>query len=124
MSAQAGTAPRPPQMRAWAPAVRWPAIAQSDWFWAALLGIVLSWVAVRANGGLRVGNTTAVEIAVDLLAGAVGIVAVLAVPGVRRRTAGTIAVALFGLIVVGTAVSTVWSITPDQSWIEANRLVT
>ena len=104
--------------------MRVPAIVQSDWFYATLLGIVLSWVAVRANGGLRVGNTTAVEIGVDLLAGAVGVVAVLAVPGIRRRTAGTIAGAVFGLLVVLTAISTVWSITPDQSWIEANRIFT
>lgn len=106
------------------PALRVPAVVQSDWFYAGLLGLVLSWVAVRANGGLRVGNTTAVEIAVDLLAGAVGVVAVLAVPGMRQRTAGTVGGALFGLFVVFTAISTVWSITPDQSWIESNRLVT
>src|SRR4051794_39627939 len=84
----------------------------------------MSWIAIRANGGLRVGSTTAVEIVVDLLAGAVLAVAVLVVPGIRRRTAGTAAGALFGLLVVATAVSTVWSIAPDQSWIEANRLMT
>ncbi len=124
MSAQTGTAPSPPGLRARPLAVRLPAVAESDWLYAGLLGLVLAWVAVKANGGLRVGNTTAVEIALDLLAGAVAVVAVLAVPGVRRRTAGTAAGVLFGLLVVATAVSTVWSITPDQSWIEANRLVT
>src|SRR5437762_2109608 len=103
MSAQAGTAPRPPLLRAPAVAQRLPAALESDWFYAGLLGAVLAWVAVRANGGLRVGSTTAVEIAVDLLAGAVAVAAVLVVPSIRRRTAGTAAGALFGLLVVATA---------------------
>jgi hypothetical protein len=104
-------------------AVRFPAV-ESDWVYAGVLGAVLAWIAVKANGGLRIDDTTAVEIAVDLIAGVVGAVALLVVAGTRRNRWGTIAAALFALMVTFTAISTVWSVVPDQSWIEANRLVT
>ncbi|MDX6665962.1 MAG: hypothetical protein QOG68_2168, partial [Solirubrobacteraceae bacterium] len=121
MSAQATQAPSPRLPRALA--VRLP-VLESDWFYASLLGAALAWVAVRANGGLQLSDTTTVEIALDLMAGAVAAVALLVVSAWRRNLAGTVAAAFFGLFVVASAVSTIWSVAPDQSWIEANRLVT
>jgi tetratricopeptide (TPR) repeat protein len=124
VSAQASPAPRPPQLGARPLALRLPALAEADWPYAVGLAALLAWVAVRANGGLRVGDTTAVEILLDVLAGIVAILAILAVPGLRRRSAGTLAGVAFGLFTVAAAVSTVWSVAPDQSWIESNRLIT
>ena len=118
MSAQAGMATRAQPV-----ALRFPAI-ESDWVYAGLLGAALAWVAVKANGGLRIDDTTVVEIVVDLAVGVVAALAVLVVPATRRMLPGTTAAAFFALFVITTAVSTVWSVVPDQSWIEANRLVT
>lgn len=121
MSTEATPAPSPRLPRA--VALRIPAV-DADWVYGGLLAIALGWVAITANGGLRVGATTTVEIVVDLLAGAVATVGLLVVTAWRRDLPGTIAAALFGLFVVASAVSTIWSVAPDQSWLEANRLVT
>ncbi|MCW2990943.1 MAG: hypothetical protein JWM73_1537, partial [Solirubrobacterales bacterium] len=120
MSAQATPAPSPRVPRA--VAVRWPAV-ESDWVYAGLLAVVLGWIAIRGNGGLRVGDTTTVELVVDVLAGAIAAIALLAVTGAPRNVHALIAAGFFGLFVVASAVSTIWSVAPDQSWIEANRLV-
>ncbi len=120
LSVRAGRRPLGPVDRL---ALRVP-LVDADGAYAAALGVVLAWVAIRANGGLRVGNTTAVEIAVDLLAGVVVIVALLAVGDLRRRGPGIAAAAAFGLLTVGTVLSVVWSVNPSDSWIDANRLVT
>ncbi|MEJ7786687.1 MAG: O-antigen ligase family protein [Solirubrobacteraceae bacterium] len=121
MSTQATPASSPRLPRA--VALRLPAI-ESDWVYGGLLAAVLTWIAIKANGGLRVGDTTTVEIAVNLAAGAVGAVSLLIVTTARRNLPGMIAAGTFALFVVASAVSTVWSVAPDQSWIEANRLVT
>jgi len=123
VSAQADSAPSPGGLRARRIALRVP-IVDADAVYGAALGIVLAWVAVRANGGLRVGNTTTVEIILDVLAGAVAVVALLTVPNLRHRAPGTAAVAAFGLLVLGSLISTVWSVDPAASWLDANRLVT
>ncbi|HVW19511.1 MAG TPA: hypothetical protein VHB30_14810, partial [Solirubrobacteraceae bacterium] len=86
------------------------------------LGAVLTWIAIHANGGLRVGSLTAVEMVVDVLAGVAAVVAVLAVPALRGNGPGTAAAALFALLVLSALVSTAWSIDPSTSWQEANRL--
>jgi tetratricopeptide (TPR) repeat protein len=99
-------------------------LVDSDMVFGAALGLVLAWVAVRANGGLRVSDTTTVEIVVDLLAGAVAAIAIMAVPGLRHRAPGAIALGFFALFAVASVLSTMWSITPDQSWLENNRVVT
>src|SRR5688500_6011278 len=121
MSTQATQAPSPRLPRA--VAIRFPAV-ESDWVYAGLLGLLLGWIAIRANGGLRVGDTTAVEIVLDLTAGVVAAVALLVVTPARRNLPGALAAGFFGLFVVASAVSTIWSVAPDQSWIEANRMVT
>ncbi|MFL5844139.1 MAG: O-antigen ligase family protein [Solirubrobacteraceae bacterium] len=121
MSAQANPAPSPRLPRSFA--VRLPSL-ESDWVYAGLIAVVLGWVAIRANGGLRLGDTTTVEIVADLLAAVVAAIAVLVVPQARRDLPALLAAGFFGLFVVGSAISTIWSVAPDQSWAEANRLVT
>lgn len=117
----AASAPSPPLPRAIA--LRFPAV-ESDWAYGALLAVALTWVAITANGGLRVGDTTTVEIVVDLVAGAVVAVAALTLSAARRHLPGTAAAGLFAVFVVASAISTLWSVAPDQSWIEANRMFT
>lgn len=121
MSIQATPAPSPRVPRALA--LRIPAVS-SDWGFGGLLAAALTWVAIKANGGLRVGDTTTVEIAVNLVAGLVGAVAVLIATRGARNLPGRLAAGAFVLYVVASAVSTIWSVAPDQSWIESNRLVT
>jgi len=119
-----GAQPTPalsPPTRAFA--LRLPAL-EHDGVYAGLLGLILAWIAVRANGGLQLSDTTAVEIALDLVAAAVGVVAVLAIPSWRGASWGGVAMGAFGLFVVASAISTIWSVAPDDSWVEANRLVT
>ncbi|HZO37464.1 MAG TPA: O-antigen ligase family protein [Solirubrobacteraceae bacterium] len=113
---------RSPRRRGAIAAVRVP-VVNAGWLYTALLAAVLSWIAIRGNGGLRVGNVTAVEIAVDLCAGVVAVVALLAAPNLRRRGHGAVAAVTFAILVLFAMVSTVWSIDPSQSWIEANRLI-
>lgn len=103
-------------------ALRLPAL-HADWAPAGLLALALGWVVIEANGGLRVGDVTTVEIALDLVAGVVAAVAALTAAA-RRAAAPTVAaVGAFGAFVVLSGVSTIWSVAPDQSWLEANRLV-
>ncbi|MCW2967096.1 MAG: hypothetical protein JWM71_868 [Solirubrobacteraceae bacterium] len=104
-------------------ALRLPAL-ESDAAYAILLGIALAWIAVRASGGLEVSDITTVEIVIDIVAAIVGVVALLAVPDWRYSSWGWASAGLFALFVVASAISTIWSVAPDQSWIEANRLVT
>ena len=120
MSTQARPALSPPPR---ALALRIPAL-ESDAFYALALGVVLAWIAVRGSGGLGLSDITTVEIVLDLGAAVVGISALLAVDDWRHTAWGWASVGLFALFVVASAVSTIWSVAPDQSWIEANRLVT
>ena len=104
-------------------ALRLPAL-ESEAIYASLLGAALAWIAVRASGGLEVSDITTIEIVLDLVAAVVGVIALLVVPSWRYSTWGWASVGLFALFVVASAISTIWSVAPDQSWIEANRLVT
>ena len=119
MSAASAPSPRLPR----AIALRFPAV-ESDWAYGALLAVALTWVAITASGGLRVGDTTTVEIVVDLVAGGVVAVAALTLTAARRHLPGAAAAGLFAVFVVASAISTLWSVAPDQSWIEANRMFT
>src|SRR3954453_2863184 len=95
----------------------------SDWGYGALLAALITWVAVEANGGLRTGSMTTVEIVLDLLSGLAAAVAMLVVTTRRPNLPGVVAASAFAAYVVFTAISTIWSVAPDQSWLEANRLV-
>jgi hypothetical protein len=88
-----------------------------------VLAAALTWATIQGNGGLQLGATTTVEVVADLVCGLVAAVGVLVLSSTGRNTAGAVAAGVFGLFVVFSAVSTVWSVAPDQSWLEANRLV-
>jgi tetratricopeptide (TPR) repeat protein len=82
---------------------------------AALVAIVF-----EADGGLRLGPVTTVEIGVELAAGLLGAAALLA--GRRARRAwGMGTLALLALLAAYTAVSIVWAVDPSDAWEEANR---
>ncbi len=87
------------------------------------VGALVALVAFAANGGLRLGETTAVEMGLLLGCGAGGAGVILATPD-RGRWWGASAVAVFALYAGWTLLSITWSVQPDDSWVEANRTIT
>jgi O-antigen ligase/polysaccharide polymerase Wzy-like membrane protein len=83
---------------------------------------VFAALAFHAGGGLQLGPLTGDEIALQVAAGAIGVVAVLA--GAGRLAFGATAGALMVGLAVLTGVSVIWSIDPAGSWIETNRTLT
>lgn len=92
--------------------------------WTALgVGALLTTIAFAANGGLRLGETTSVEMALLLGSGVGGAGAILATPD-RGRWWGFGVVAAFALFVGWTAFSITWAVQPSDAWVETNRAVT
>jgi hypothetical protein len=91
----------------------------SDTALETVLGAGLVAVAFVTAGGDALGANTWVEIV--LVAIGAGLAAWLVLAGARGPWWGAGAVALFGAVAVDTACSIGWSVTPDQSWIEAGR---
>jgi O-antigen ligase len=84
------------------------------------IGAVLAAIALRAGGGLQLGPTSEVEIALELGGGLVAAGALLA--GRDRRAAhGTPALLCFAALVALTIASVLWSVNPSDSWQEASR---
>jgi O-antigen ligase len=84
------------------------------------LSAVLLLIVFEADGGLRLGPLTTVEIGIDLAAGALGAAAVLA--GRRpRRAWGMGTLALMAVLAAVTAASIAWAVEPADAWDEANR---
>lgn len=88
---------------------------------SAALGALLITAAFAAEGGNQVSRTAPVEVAVVLLAGVA--LAAAVVRGGQGRLHGGVAVALFAALAVVTALSTAWSISPDDSVEEAARTI-
>jgi O-antigen ligase len=84
---------------------------------------VLVAVAFAANGGLRLGETTKVEMVLLLLFGLGGAGAILATPD-RGRWWGMGSVAVFALFAGWTLLSITWSVQPSDTWVEVDRTVT
>ncbi|MEA2304049.1 MAG: hypothetical protein QOH43_1329 [Solirubrobacteraceae bacterium] len=82
-------------------------------------GLLLAAVALGAGGGLQLGPTTRVEIALDAAGGVLGALAILA--GARRALHGGLALGLFAVLAALTATSILWAVQPDDAWLEANR---
>jgi O-antigen ligase/Tfp pilus assembly protein PilF len=104
------------------PARRSPAIPRvsTDLLLPAGIGAVLAAIALRAGGGLQLGPTSEVEIALELGGGLVAAGALLA--GRDRRAAhGTPALLCFAALVALTIASVLWSVNPSDSWQEASR---
>jgi hypothetical protein len=88
--------------------------------WAASAGLAAAFAAVAfaGKGGNDLGRTTAVEI---ILLVVCGLAAAVGAAYGRTGRHGRGSLLLFGLLAVLTAVSILWSIAPDLTWIEANR---
>lgn len=89
---------------------------------AVALGAALSAVALGARGGLQLRPLTTVMVALDVAAGLLCALAVLAARPARRPW-GAVTLALFALLALLTGVSILWAIRPDVAWIETNRTV-
>jgi tetratricopeptide (TPR) repeat protein len=81
---------------------------------------VLAAIAFVGNGGLQLGSSTLVEIGVIAIA-AVLVAAALVLVGLRAMVHGGVALAVFGALTALTALSILWSLYPDDSWVEVNR---
>jgi hypothetical protein len=84
-----------------------------------LLAVAFAAVAFGAKGGSDLSRLTTVELAL-VVAGGV-LVAAGVVHGRKGRLDGGTALVAFSALAGLTALSVLWSIAPDLSWIEANR---
>ena len=98
---------------------RAPRLPRGETLFGVALAIALAAVGLRAGGGLALGSTTKVEMALDVAGGVLAALAALAVSG--RRWWGGVTIALFGVLAAITAVSITWAIQPSDAWLEANR---
>ena len=76
-------------------------------------------VALGAGGGLQLGRTTSVEIALQAVGGLLGALALL-LTGARRLHGG-LALGLFVLLAGLTGLSIVWAVQPADAWLETSR---
>lgn len=83
------------------------------------VAVAIAAVTFGAEGGVPLGRTTVVEIALFFAAGA--LVAWAAVRSRGGRLDGGITALCFAALAAVCAASVVWSIVPAQSWLEANR---
>ena len=90
---------------------------------AAGIALAVLLTAFVSQGGSRVERTTWTEVGWFLLAAILAAAALLAPrqPGAPSRLRGGGVVAAFGLLAVFTTLSITWSLTPGDSWLEANR---
>jgi hypothetical protein len=84
------------------------------------VGGVITAIAFTADGGFRLERTTWTEVGLILL-GAVLVAAALVSRGVGGRLYGGAMLLGFAALSVFTALSIVWSLSPADSWLEANR---
>jgi hypothetical protein len=86
------------------------------------LGSALAAVAFGAQGGSNLSRTTIVELALTIASGVIVAIALLRARG--GRLDGGLTLGAFATLTALTAISIIWSIIPDQSWLEANRTLT
>jgi O-antigen ligase len=84
------------------------------------VGVVLATIAFVGNGGLQLGSSTLVEIGVIVIS-AVLVAAALVMVGFRAVLHGGTTLALFAALTALTTLSILWSLYPNDSWVEANR---
>jgi tetratricopeptide (TPR) repeat protein len=89
-----------------------------------LLGLglagLLTLLALTSMAGADVGSTGS-EIGLTAIGAAVGVAVILL--GVRGTASGSVVVGLFAVLSAFTALSIIWSIRPDQSWLAANEML-
>jgi hypothetical protein len=91
------------------------------WPITALVAGAACLVTFYAGGGLSLHSMTITEMALTLLSGVAVAVAVLR--GRRQRAYGAWPVALLLAFTALTAISIVWSVAPQSSWLEAGRML-
>jgi tetratricopeptide (TPR) repeat protein len=91
-----------------------------DFVVTAGVAAVLVTIAFVGNGGLQLGSSTLVEIGVIMIS-AVLVAAALVLVGFRAVVHGGFALTALGVLAGFTALSILWSLYPDDSWIETNR---
>jgi O-antigen ligase/polysaccharide polymerase Wzy-like membrane protein/tetratricopeptide repeat protein len=110
---------RTPRRGVWGRISRWNVSEKAGPASPFLLGAALAGVAFGAAGGTELGRTTVVEL---LLVAAGTTVLALAILDWREGTIhGGLAVLLFCALVGVTALSVLWSIAPELSFVEASR---
>jgi O-Antigen ligase len=99
------------------------AVRNSALWWPTLLFAgILCFVTFHAKGGLNLESMTTTEMALTIASGLAIAAAVLLVPA-ARPVYGRWAFALLLAFTILTALSIVWSVQPDDSWRDANRLL-
>ncbi|HEX8375627.1 MAG TPA: hypothetical protein VF606_10655, partial [Geminicoccaceae bacterium] len=88
---------------------------------SALLGAALAAIAFVGRGGFDLDRMTYVE--VGEVAAAALLVAFAAVRGRRGRLDGGLTLLAFGGLALLCALSTLWSVAPDQTWITTNLTI-
>jgi Flp pilus assembly protein TadD len=96
--------------------------SDATWWVALLIAAIICFVAFVAGGGLHVAPMTAVEMALTLGGGLFIAGAVLLAPG-RGPGYGGWSVGLLLAFAALTALSVVWSVEPDHSWLDAGRML-
>jgi O-antigen ligase len=100
-----------------------PAEARTALWWPALLTAgILGFVTFYAKGGLNLESMTTTEMALTLCAGAAIAAAVVLTPA-GMRAYGFWPLGLLLAFTVLTALSVVWSVQPDASWRDADRML-
>ena len=98
---------------------RAPRLPGPELIFGAALTVALTAVALRGGGGLSLGSTTKVEMALDVTGGLLATLAALAVS--TRRMWGGVTIAAFGALTVLTALSITWAVQPSDALLETNR---
>jgi tetratricopeptide (TPR) repeat protein len=86
------------------------------------LAVVLVLTALLAKGGTSLGPMTLVEVGLTLIGAGVAAAAVLAAP-TPARPWGRVTLLALAALTAWTALSVIWSITPDISWQDANLAI-
>ncbi|HEY4094908.1 MAG TPA: hypothetical protein VGM33_05330, partial [Baekduia sp.] len=97
-------------------------LPSAELLFGAALAVALTAIGLRGGGGLSLGPTTKVELPLDVAAGLLAALAVLAASG--RRWWGGLSIGLFIVLAGVTAISITWAIEPSDAWLEANRTIT
>jgi hypothetical protein len=91
----------------------------AEFLFGAALAVALAAIGLRGGGGLALGQTSQVEITLDIVGGMLAALAALAASG--RRWWGGVSIGMFAVLTGVTALSITWAIQPSDAWLEANR---
>ncbi len=116
MSSHAGRLPRSAGLRS-LPAVF--SRVSPETLLAFALGALMAAIALGAGGGLQLGRTTTVEMALQGTGGLLGGAALLTTSD--RRVHGGPALALLALLAGVTGLSIAWAVQPNDAWLETSR---